>query len=87
MRKSHDIYTLSMFEPEQRPGYKTREDGMLEDPAGNIYDEKMNLIKEAPSEALLLARKRHPGLSDSELRHYVLIYRRELEKKKNNPES
>ena len=39
------------------PEFYRNERGEILDAEGNIYDENLNLVKEAPSEGLLLARK------------------------------
>jgi hypothetical protein len=60
------------------PGFKLRKDGYLEDEKGNIYDANYNLIKEAPSPGLILARKQHPDWSDEELAPLAIIYNKQL---------
>jgi len=52
------------------------------DKDGNVYDEKLDLIKEAPSEGLLKAREIHPDWSDPELASLTGIIRRQIEKEK-----
>ena len=91
MRTEGDFFTGNLFgEPEPgeqgylEPGFrweKQNGNNVLVDAEGNIYDENRVLLKEAPSPALLLARKRHPGLDDADLeQNYVAMYRRELSK-------
>jgi len=72
------------------PEFKLREDGYLEDKKGNIYDANYNLIKEAPSPGLILARKQHPDWSDKELAPLASFYDRQIkaeEKNKNKKSS
>ena len=52
------------------------------DKEGNVYDEKLNLIKEAPSEGLLEARKMHPECDDRQLSSLAVILQRQIEKEK-----
>ena len=63
------------------PGFKLREDGYLEDKEGNIYDANYNLIKEAPSLGLILARKMHPDWTDEELAPLAKILNQQLKAK------
>jgi hypothetical protein len=63
------------------PGFKLREDGYLEDKEGNIYDANYNLIKEAPSPGLILARKMHPDWTDEELAPLAKILNQQLKAK------
>ena len=49
---------------------------------GNVYDEKLNLIKEAPSEGLLKAREIHSDWSDPELAPLAAILQKQIEKEK-----
>lgn len=52
------------------------------DKEGNVYDEKLDLIKESPSKALLKAREIHPDWSDQELAPLAGIIQRQIEKEK-----
>jgi hypothetical protein len=63
------------------PEFKLREDGYLEDKEGNIYDANYNLIKEAPSPGLILARKIHPDWTDEELAPLAKILNQQLKAK------
>jgi hypothetical protein len=83
-------YNPSLFAPENpkpgdegyiEKGFKLRDDGYLEDEKGNIYDINFNLIKEAPSPGLLLARKQYPNLSDQQLSSLAAFYNRQLKLK------
>ncbi len=51
------------------------EDGTYQDEKGNVYGKDGNLIKEAPSEELLEARKMHPDWTDEQLSKMVPIIR------------
>jgi len=66
------------------PEFKLREDGYLEDKEGNIYDANYNLIKEAPSPGLILARKQHPDWSDKELAPLASFYNKQIKAKEKN---
>jgi len=57
------------------------EQGRIIDREGNVYDEHLNLIQEAPNEALLEARKIHPDWSDPELLPLTKIIERQTRKK------
>ncbi|MEK7195415.1 MAG: hypothetical protein AAB655_01840 [Patescibacteria group bacterium] len=68
MGENKDFLTKNLFkEPERgesgylEPGYHRNERGEIEDDKGNVYDENYDLIREAPSEGLLKARKQFEG--------------------------
>ena len=70
------------------PGFELIEDGpfegYLKNKDGNIYDANYNLIKEAPSPGLILARKQHPDWSDEELAPLASFYNKQIKAKEKN---
>jgi hypothetical protein len=67
------------------PGFELIEDGpfegYLKDKEGNIYDANYNLIKEAPSPGLILAREMYPDRTDKELAPLAKILNQQLKAK------
>lgn len=82
MPKNRDIFSGQLFEKEgQEPSF-IQKGGELHDAAGNIYDPvTLELVKEAPSAGLLMARRQHPDWSDRELSGLARIYNIQLNKK------
>lgn len=79
--KGKDYFSGRLFE-----GPSEKEEERIVDEEGNIYDEKLNLIKEAPSEGLLLARKTHPDWSDQELAPLAAFFQKQIEVKRKQKE-
>lgn len=63
------------------PGFHFDADGNIVDESGGIYDGEYNLVREAPSEGLKMAREQHPGRSDQELAPLAKIYTEQLKSK------
>jgi len=64
------------------PGFHFNDKGEIVDDSGNVYDGGYNIIREAPSEGLLKARRQHPDWSDRGLSELARIYQREIDKNK-----
>jgi len=83
-RKNFDSHTLPLDpdnDPRLEKGYHFNNEGKIEDKNGNIFDEAYNLVKEAPSEGLLLARKQHPDKTDQQLSSLAKIYNNQINAK------
>ena len=82
MPKNRDIFSGQLFEKEGQDPALIQKGDEVQDAAGNVYDPKtLELIKEAPSEGLLIARRQHPDWSDRELSGLARIYNIQLKKK------
>jgi hypothetical protein len=83
-RKNIDTRTLPLDpnnDPRLEQGYHFNAQGQIVDGKDNIYDQAYNLIKEAPSQGLLMARKQHPEMADQQLASLAAIYQRQLNAK------
>jgi hypothetical protein len=82
--KHPDIFTSDLFEQQKNKGGPKGlafKDGKLTDEKGNVYNpDTMDVVKEAPSEGLKIARQQHPDWSDSELSELAAFYSRQLKK-------
>jgi hypothetical protein len=60
---------------ESQKKFHKDEEGRVVDDEGNVYDKKLNIVQEAPSEELLEARRKFPDWSDKDLAAYVVALR------------
>ena len=58
------------------PGFHRNDEGKIVDDEGNLYDEQLRLVAEAPSEGLQEAREQHPGADRATLSRLGKIYGR-----------
>ena len=76
------LFESSLPQKELAPGFHYNERGEIVDKKENVYDKNGILIKEAPSEGLLEARRRYPNLTDNQLAPLATILQRQFEKRK-----
>lgn len=83
-----DLFTTENPKPGEKgyleKGFHFNKKGEVEDEKGNIYNEYYQLMKEAPSEAYLAAKRLHPGFDDDQLRPYVKMFEKQIETAKKN---